>query len=277
MTISTYHHAGLTLPYQDSGRGEAVLLLHGFPEDIASWTGVADRLHVAGYRTLIPAMRGYAATTTPHSRRAYTIDALVTDLIALLDHLKLRRVHVVGHDWGGLLAWELAMRVPHRCQSLTVLGTPHPQAMVWSYTHSTQLLHSAYIGGFQLPYWPERLVAHGLHDRLTKAGLNPADTTRLTATFRRPATLTGPLNWYRALLLPHQPKVADSTLYVPTTYVWGRHDPFLGRAAATKTAAFVAADYRFVVLNAGHWLPENRPEVTAQLILDRMRRGSVVH
>lgn len=267
--LMTYQHKGLTLPYLDSGAGIPVILLHGFPEDAHSWHRVIPHLTAAGLRVIVPEMRGYAATANPRDKAAYSLAQLMGDIIALLDHLQLDRAHLVGHDLGGLLAWELAMRYPLRFQTLTALGTPHPQAMVWSYGHSGQLFKSAYIGGFQVPRIPENLVARILPATLKRAGLNATDTAALATRFATPASLTGPLNWYRGLFVNAPVPPADALVRVPTTYVWGNHDPFLGRTAAVKTQTFVAADYRFLVLNAGHWLPEQRPLATAQAIINR--------
>ena len=271
----TYTHDGLTLPVYRHGpaTGEAVLLLHGFPETAASWNAVVKRLTAAGYQTWVPVMRGYAATATPAGRQAYTTAHLVGDLTALIAYFHLTRVHVVGHDWGGFLAWKLAQLFPAKLRSLTVLATPHPLALVWAYRHSTQLLNSAYIGAFQVPRVGDWLAYRLLPHQLRSSGLSAPATAALLAAFPSAASLRGPVNWYRGMLVPHQPAVPDPLIHVPTTYVWGRHDPFLGAAAARKTAAFVTADYRFVVLNSAHWLPEERPVATSAAILNRLQQA----
>ena len=270
----TYTHDGLTLPLYRHGpaTGEAVLLLHGFPETAASWNGVVSRLTAAGYQTWVPVMRGYTPTALPKSRQAYTTARLVGDLTALMTQFHLHRLHVVGHDWGGFLAWKLAQQFPQQLISLTVLATPHPLALVWAYHHSTQLLKSTYIGLFQLPRVGERLAYRLLPHQLHASGLSNAATTAFLTEFSTPTRLQGPLNWYRGMFVAHQPRVADPIIHVPTTYVWGQRDPFLGAAAAQKTAHFVDADYRFVTLNAAHWLPEERPVATTNAILARLKR-----
>lgn len=271
MLMTTYPHDGLQLPYQDNEQsGETIVLLHGFPEDITSWAPVVQRLSAAGYRTIVPAMRGYAPKATPTDRQAYTNTRLIGDIVALLDHLHLSAVHLVGHDWGGQLAWELAKHFPARFKTLTVLGTPHPSALGWACRHSNQLWHSAYIGAFWLPMIPERFLSAHLAAFLTRAGLNQPSAVRLAAHFATPATLRGPLNWYRGLLASHTSANVSPLITIPTTYVWGQKDPFLRAAAAHKTGDWVTADYRFLVLNTGHWLPENRPIATTAAILQRV-------
>ncbi|WP_024746348.1 alpha/beta fold hydrolase [Levilactobacillus namurensis] len=267
--LKTYHRAGLRLTYHEFGTGDPIVLLHGFPEDGQSWHTVSQQLVAAEYRTIIPEMRGYTPQASPAARTAYRTDHLAADIIGLLDTLQLQRVHLVGHDWGGQLAWKIAQWYPQRIKQLTVVATPHPKAMLWAYRHSTQLFRSAYVGLFQVPQLPERVVAQYLRRFLRCSGLNATEASRLSQKFQRPAKLTGPLNWYRALFLRDQPATPDDQIHVPTVFVWGQHDAFLGAAAAEKTADFIAAPYHFMVVNGGHWLPEERPELVAHAILMR--------
>lgn len=266
--MPTYAHDGLTFDYRDEGAGEPVVLLHGFPEDSAIWDKVTPLLHAAGMRTLAPDQRGYSPGAVPHRRRDYAISKLVDDVIALLDAVGIDRAHVVGHDWGGGVAWMLAIRHPDRIASLTALATPHPAALQWSYLHSAQGLRSWYMLAFQLPWLPERLSAPGLARTLRASGLNPAEAERIGQRYADPGRLTGPMNWYRAL--PFSGRMGDPIVRVPTTYLWGRRDGFLGAEAAHKTEEFVAADYRFIELDATHWLPEDAPEDVAAAIVDQI-------
>lgn len=267
--MPTYRHAGLTFDYRDAGAGEPVVLLHGFPEDAACWDRVVPLLHQADLRTITPDQRGYSPGATPKRRRDYTIDRLTGDVVALLDHLGLERAHIVGHDWGGGVAWSLAMMYPERVASLVALATPHPAAMVWSLTRSTQGLRSYYMLLFQLPWLPERLSARSMERMLGASGLDAGEARRYALRYADPTRLTGPLNWYRAL--PFSGRMPDPMVTVPTTYLWGRRDGFLGPEAATKTGDFVAGDYTFVEVDATHWLPENDPEDVADAIIARVR------
>lgn len=267
--MPTLHHAGLTFDYLDEGTGTPVVLLHGFPEDAASWRKVAPLLHAAGLRTLALDQRGYSPGAVPGRRRDYRIELLSADVLALLDAVDVDCAHVVGHDWGGGVAWHLAMHHPDRVSSLVVLATPHPAALLWSLPRSTQPLRSTYMLALQLPWLPERLSARMLERGLRSSGLNAHDAQRYAEKYADPARLTGPMNWYRAL--PFAREWAGSTVRVPTTYVWGRGDLYLGPEAARKTGDFVAADYRFVDLDASHWLPEDAADAVAAAIIDRVR------
>ncbi len=248
----------------------AVVLLHGFPEDRHSWNQVSERLIAGGLRTLAPDQRGYspgARPTDPYPE-AYAIPELVEDVVALLDAAGIERAHVVGHDWGGAVAWSLAGAHPDRVASLTVLSTPHPAALARALHDPWQSLHSAYMAFFQLPRVPEALLTRQLVRWLTSSGLPLASAERYAGRMREPGALRGALGWYRAT------RTSRGTVHrtrVPTTYVWGRRDGFLGRRAAETTGQFVLADYRFVEVDEGHWLPEVAPEVCAEEILARVR------
>lgn len=262
--------------------GEVVVLLHGFPQDGSAWDAVVPRLHEAGLRTVVPDQRGYSPDARPTDASAYRMVNLVGDVLAILDHLDVHQaVHVVGHDWGGGVAWVLAAGRPDRVASLTVLSTPHPHAMRQAMRSSRQALRSWYFLLFRLPF-AERLVGPRLARSLERSGL-PADRVdRYVARMAEPGALTGALNWYRALRWrtgggpgrttdgPTTSRGRGMTISVPTTYVWGRTDPALGRTAAELTADHVVGDYRFVVLEAGHWLPETHPDAVAELILERV-------
>lgn len=260
--------------------GDLVVLLHGFPQTSRAWTEVEPLLHERGLRTLAPDQRGYSSGARPRSRRRYDLGDVATDVVALLDQAGADTAHVVGHDWGGAVAWWLGFHHPDRVASLTVLSTPHPRAMARSLVSSRQLLRSSYMAFFQLPRLPEWLLNRhgGERDRLTEylvgTGCDADHAAEYAAAMSEPGALTAALNWYRAL--PFQrPSRLPGTISVPTRYLWGEDDPFLGRRAAELTARYVDGDYKFVpVPSAGHWLPETRPgHVAAAVAQLTGRRG----
>lgn len=284
--VETYPHDGLTFEVLDGGprEGETVVLLHGFPEDATAYAGVAPLLHEHGLRTLAPHQRGYSRGARPRPASAYRVSVLVKDVVALLDAAGVRRAHVVGHDWGGAVAWALAQRRPDRVASLVVLSTPHPHALRWAAGRSDQAWRSRYVLAFQVPRLAERLLARAVQGGgMVRRGVPVEHQRRYAARLRRPEDLRGPLNWYRAPLRPrvgsnrwHQLADGDGagaqgSVQVPTTFIWGRRDVYLGRTAAERTAAYVDADYRFVELDADHWLPEREPEAVAREIVARAR------
>lgn len=268
--MDSYRRGDLTFPVLDSGPrdGARVVLLHGFPQDSSSWSQVVPTLNASGLRTLAPDQRGYATTATPRSRRAYGIGELSLDVVALLDSAGLDRAHVVGHDWGGAVAWHLAARHTDRIVTATVLSTPHPAALTWSLLRSRQALMSGYMAAFQLPVLPERYLAPRMRGFYRSTGMPREAAERYAERFADPASLTGPLGWYRALPLAPT-RIGPSA--VPTTYVWGDEDVALGRVAALRTVHNVTAEYRFVELRAGHWLPETCADRVAAEIIGRVQ------
>lgn len=276
--MDSFANGPLLFPVLDEGTGPPVVLLHGFPQDSTSWDAVVPFLHTAGLRTLRPDQRGYAASARPTSTNDYRVVHLVADVVSLLDAAGLERAHVVGHDWGGVVAWALACSEPDRVETLTVLSTPHPAAFLRAVLTSTQGLHSSYMVPFQAPGLVEWWLGGPRNAGRVRALLEPfgappravETAVRLMADRDR---LKAMLQWYRAL-----PRSVDLTARkhctVPTTYVWSTRDAALGRAAAERTERYVDGPYRFEVLEGlGHWLPEEAPGTVAGLIRDRVVDG----
>jgi pimeloyl-ACP methyl ester carboxylesterase len=257
--------------------GEPVVLLHGFPQTSACWTGVLEALAAAGYRAVAPDQRGYSPTARPTWVRAYRMPELVADVLAIADRLGAARVHLVGHDWGGAVAWNLAGRHPDRVATLTAVSTPHPRAFAQALTTGAQPLRSAYVPLFRTPRLPELLLGaggqRGLRLLLAWSGLGSEWVDAYARALARPGALSAALAWYRAAT-PFG--LRTPRVRVPTLYVWGSRDPALGSGAATRTARWVRGPYRFEVLpGAGHWLPEHHPEELGRLLLDHLRRPAV--
>lgn len=271
-----YRHDGLTFDVTDAGPsdGELIVLLHGFPETRSSWDKVIPSLTEAGYRVIAPDQRGYSPRARPKGRRSYTLDKTAGDIVALADEAGVDKFHVVGHDWGGGVAWALATLHPDRLHTMASLATPHPRAMIRSLVRSTQGLKSWYFLLFQLPRVPE--LAFGPFQRwfraqLEKSGLERDAADRYLSVLAQPGAATAALNWYRAV--PFAPAATRSRVTVPTLYVYGDGDFALGRKAADLTAEEVTGPYRFEVLEgASHWLPEEVPDRIAALVLKHVRR-----
>lgn len=273
-TLDSFSNQGLTFDVIDAGPrdGEPVVLLHGFPERATSWDLVTPLLHDAGLRTLALDQRGYAPGARPKRRWDYTLPKLVGDVRALTDRLG-GSAHVVGHDWGGAVAWALAGRHPEAVRTLTAVSTPHPAALLAAMVRSDQLRDSWYMGLFQFPWLPERLLSHGgdrLDTMLRKGGMSEQDVARFHRDITDDGVLPTALHWYRALPFT-RPGEATGRITVPTTYVWSDRDVALGRWAAEHTESYVDADYRFVELaGISHWIPRQAPHALAGEIIARV-------
>jgi pimeloyl-ACP methyl ester carboxylesterase len=270
--MDSFTHDGCHFDVADSGPsdGEPVILLHGFPQNHRSWDQVTPHLTEAGYRVLAPDQRGYSPGARPQGRRAYRLECLTDDVVALADQAGAERFHVMGHDWGGAVAWSLASSHPERLWTMTSLATPHPRAFLTSMVTSSQLLHSWYMAFFQLPTLPE-LGFRGtglvrLRQTLLRSGLDEAAMDGYLELLRQPGAATAALNWYRGMPFTSPSSVGPST--VPTGYVYGDQDVALGRRAADLTGRSVSGPYRYEVLRgASHWLPEQHASRVADLFL----------
>jgi pimeloyl-ACP methyl ester carboxylesterase len=274
--VDSFRRNGLTFDVRDAGPadGEAVVLLHGFPQDSAAWDAVSPQLHAHGLRTLAPDQRGYSPMARPRGRRHYTLRETVADVLALLDAAGLEKAHVVGHDWGGMVAWALGAWHPDRLRTLTALSVPHPGAMAKAMVTSDQALRSYYMGLFQLPVLPERLLlargGRALRGMLRNGGLSREAAAHYVARMQEPGALSAALGWYRAM--PFQTRDRVGTVRVPTLHVWSTEDAFLGRAGIEATAAFVDAPYRLEILDGvSHWIPELAADRVAELVTAHVR------
>lgn len=251
--------------------GIPLVALHGFPESAASWGKVTPLLTAAGYRVIAPNQRGYSAGARPEGVDAYKIEQLVADVVGLLDALGLSDAHLVGHDWGSAVAWQVAGRHPNRIRSLTAISVPHPTAFGWALREDEdQKQRSSYIGLLRQEGKAEEVLSEDNFRRLRAmfdGQIDPEFADEHIRVLSGEGALTGALNWYRAMTRDFGD--IDRTT-VPTTYVWSTGDTALGRAGAERCGEFVDAPYEFVVLDGGsHWIPEERAEELAEAILAR--------
>lgn len=255
--------------------GELVVLLHGFPQTKSAWRGVASRLAVQGYRAVAFDQRGYRPGPDDRTGASLRLDALAEDVHAVVSALGRDRFHVVGHDWGGAVAWRLAADAPTGLLTATIVATPHPRALLRSMA-GVQALRSWYVAAFQVPAVPEVVLRarHGaiLRELLVRSGLDRDHAQEYTAAMLTGDILHRAISWYRANGIGSIAAVGPSR--VPTLYVWPSGDVALGRGAALRTARHVEAPYRFVVLEgAPHWLPERCPDQLAALVIDHLQKS----
>jgi pimeloyl-ACP methyl ester carboxylesterase len=261
----------LRFPVTDAGPldGEPVLLLHGWPQDRASWSSVTAELNFAGYRTFAPTLRGATRTANPRRRSAYRSSELRSDVRAMIDAIG-GPVHLVGHDWGAALAWQVACHEPHLLRTLTAVSVPHPSAFLKSFATSAQALSSWYMFAFQPPVLPELALAS---ERFMVRALMGTGQTReralRDARRNRDRDLRrGGLNWYRGAVLEVD---GGAPTPVPTLQVWSDGDTAIRRASIDKTHRYAAGPYRLEVLEGvSHWIPDEAPEALAGLITDHI-------
>ena len=272
--MDQFRRDGLVFDVRDEGPadGPVVVLLHGFPQRNSSWDAIIERLTAQGYRCLAPNQRGYSPGARPRRRRDYRIPELVADVGALIDASGAQRVHVVGHDWGAAVAWSVAAAMPERLATVVPVSVPHPGAFLKALATSRQGLASWYMYFFQLPYVPELLLTRRrgalATGALRRMGQTQAAAERDVAAMLEPGALTAGINWYRGMPLM-DPRATGGKITVPTMFVWSDEDPALLAKGAYDTARYVSGEYRFEIMpGASHWIPEERPDELAGLLLE---------
>lgn len=258
--------------------GEPVLLLHGFPEEGHCWRFVQPTLAAAGYRSVAPDLRGYSPGARPVDVAEYTMAHLVGDVLALADELGWERFHLVGHDWGGAVAWQVAGRHPERIRTLTAVSTPHPAALAGakkvgvSSDGDDQEAKSDYIqllrsdDAEELFLNDESAVFQAV---LLGSGLCDEDAEHYIDRFGTVEALAGPLAWYRAAGASDSDGMGPIT--VPTLYVWSTDDIAFGRTAAELTGTQVDGPYTFEVLDGvSHWIPGMAADALAERLVTHL-------
>jgi pimeloyl-ACP methyl ester carboxylesterase len=282
---------GVTLNVQLDGPedGEPILLLHGFPESHRTWRGVTPEL-ARDFRVVAPDQRGFGASDKPLGVEAYRTDRILEDLIALADTLGLARFTLVGHDWGGAVAWLAALKHPDRLSRLVIVNAPHPLVFQKSlFDDPAQRAASQYISAFRNPMMEQGIAAMGLESFLTKTFASHADISLLSDAERQaylddwgaPGAMTAMLNWYRAseIVVPKVGEAARAPAWtmapfpkikVPTLVLWAMRDTALLPVQLGGLYELVE-DLRLATIpDAGHFVPWEQPKTVATAIRDFM-------
>jgi len=254
-------------------QGPPVVLLHGFPEFWYAWKGVLPALVAAGYRVIVPDQRGYGDSDKPKAVEDYAIDALGDDAANLVAALGHENAFVVAHDWGGGVAWNLAIRHPERVRKLAVLDTPHPDARRHLETKEETI--SWYRIYFQIPWLPEESARWGnwyvtseMLRKTAKPGAFPdAKLDQYRSAWDRDGAYRTMVNWYRASFRSAPHAGDDRRVRVPTLILVAEDDAFIP-GDLTRASAALCDDARVVELGSGtHWVVQEQPErVAAELV-----------
>lgn len=280
--ISTAPHLAFDALTAGPAGAPLVLLLHGFAESMHCWRAQVAALADAGYRAVAPSQRGYSpcARPDPDDTANYHIDRLMEDAMAVVSVCGTgdRRFHLVGHDWGGSIAWALADRFPQRLASLTVLSRPHPNAFnrALQLPDGEQARRSRHHTAFLEPDAADMVLANDarwLRERWAAAGVPPEAVELHLSVLGNRDAMEAALAWYRARGAIRGPL---GPIQVPTLYIWGDADDTVGRVAAEGTKDFVPAPYRFEVLRGGsHFVADQMPDRVSALLLQHLEAHPV--
>ncbi len=270
--------AGIQLHLTEAGRGDAVLLLHGFPDHSSVWAPMLPAL-AASHHAIAPDLRGVNLSDKPDGVAAYHIDRLVDDVCALIDTLGGGRCTLVGHDWGGMLAWAVAATNPQRVSKLAILNAPHPCLFAAALRDDpAQRAASAYVHRLTAPGAEARLAADDYAILWNVVREAASDRAAAVQAWSQPGALTAMLNWYRALDVdaalapggvPALPSLghASGRIEAPTLVLWGDRDGSFAPSCLNGLAHWVPRLQLEHVGEGGHWLQLEQPRFVAERLL----------
>jgi pimeloyl-ACP methyl ester carboxylesterase len=270
----------VTLHYVEAGEGPLVVLLHGFPEFSFGWRAQIERLAAAGYLVVAPDLRGYNLSSRPAKVADYAGNRLADDIHGLIHELGAESAMLVGHDWGGTVAWTMAMNHPEDVDRLVILDAAHPRTLQKGLFAPRQFLRSWYFFFFALPWLPERIVRarrfrffrRFLRD--ARPAITPDEMDRYVEAWSQPGATTGMIDYYRFSVRqsPLKAKAAIRTISAPTLVIWGQRDRYLGRKLAEPDRKDVPNLDRVVRLpNASHWVHHDEADRVSELLIDFFR------
>jgi pimeloyl-ACP methyl ester carboxylesterase len=279
MTIEEHYHQvnGITLHTMEAGdwSGNYIVFLHGFPEFWYGWKAQITFFADEGYRVIVPDQRGYNLSSKPPGVRSYCLHHLVGDIQALIQNLTDDKVILVAHDWGGGVAWQLALRHPQLFKHLIIINMPHPEVFHQNLKQNVaQMLRSSYAGFFQLPFIPE-WVSRAFHFALlrrsmlkssNKGTFSEQDMAAYKKAWQQPRALTSMINWYRAYKYNTLPP--SGNIQLPVLLIWGKKDRFLGSEMAQESIARCTNGKLVLVADATHWIHHEQPHLVNTLIHD---------
>jgi epoxide hydrolase 4 len=273
---------GIRMHYVTQGKGPLLLLLHGFPEFWYSWRHQIPVLAAQGYRVVAPDLRGYNDTEKP--RRGYDIPTLLRDIAGLIHGLGEEQAIIVGHDWGGVLAWQFAIDYPQMTTRLIVMNAPHPGAMLREMRTRSQRRKSWYIFFFQLPWLPEYVLlrknANEIGRMLRGAALQKeafprSETIKYQQAMSKPGAIRAALSYYRQLIRrgPRAYRGQNLQVNVPTLLIWGEHDIALGIELTHNLEPWVPNLQIKYIPDSGHWVQQEQPEKVNQYIAEFLQNS----
>lgn len=264
--------------------GTPVVLLHGFPEFWYGWRRQIPALVEAGFRVIVPDQRGYNLSDKPKGVAAYDVDVLARDVIGLLDHFGIQKARLVGHDWGAVVAWTVAIQYPERLEKLAILNVPHPDVMThFILTNPTQRKKSWYVYFFQIPILVEWILRRknfdALANMLVQSGrrgtFTPEDLLEYKKAWSQPGALTGMLNWYRAAVRRGMRaafvRSAPRRVTVPTLMLWGKRDVALSFEMAQPSIELCQSGELVSFNRATHWVQHDAADEVNQRLLTFLR------
>jgi pimeloyl-ACP methyl ester carboxylesterase len=269
---------GIQLHYVKEGSGPLIVLLHGFPEFWYSWHHQIPVL--AKTHTVVAVdMRGYNDSDKPPGVSAYKASTVATDIKKLIQALDFKTAIIVGHDWGGGIAWQFARQYPEFTDKLIVMNCPPGEVLVKHlFTNFSQFHKSWYMFFFQLPGIPEWYLSRKVHKffknalrgwSVNKNAFTEADINKYVDAFSKPGAFTAPLNYYRAAFREPFASSKLKPVQADTLLIWGEQDKALGKELTIDIPKYVQGSYQVKYIpNSGHYVQNDAPELVNQYMLE---------
>lgn len=267
---------GINFHYVSQGEGPLLLLLHGFPENWYSWKKQIPFL-AEKYKVVAIDMRGYNYTEKPQNIEDYRLDILRNDIKTLIKAFGEEKAVIVGHDWGGVVAWSFAMIYPEMVEKLVIMNAPHPVGYIKALKSSMQLLNSWYVLFFQLPDLPEKMMEKDHYqfmiNSLKESSQKPEqafaedDIEHFIDCLRQPGTVSAMINYYRALVR-YSSENRVKRIDLPTLMVWGEKDKFLRKEVNNGIDKYVTDLTIKYIPEASHWVNRDEPEKVNKMLAD---------
>lgn len=285
MDITHIYNGPIGLETRHAGPtdGEVVIMLHGFPECWNTWKHQIPVLAEAGYRVYAPNMRGYGLSSKPDGVDAYHVDQLIKDVDAIQRHSGAEKIHLVGHDWGAVVAWWYALNKPEKLASLSILNVPHPAAFLKVLkSKPSQLLKSWYIFYFQLPYLPELTVPFNkffffrnvLNRTSNRGSYDQSDYSELQKHWKIPGSIKAMINYYRSAIRSQPKPPNGNTIDTPTQILWGENDLALTVEMAYLSEKYMTNGSLTTYPDATHWLAHDKPDEINQRLIGHFQAHS---
>ncbi|MFK7797872.1 MAG: alpha/beta fold hydrolase [Aureispira sp.] len=274
----------LTFDCRTTGNKEnkLVLLLHGFPETSYMWRNLMSDLSAEGFYCVAPDLRGYSKGACPKGKKQYSLDKLTKDVIDIANALGKSTFHLVGHDWGSAIGWQVVHDYSDRILSWSGLSVPHLQAFGKAIVdNEEQQKMSQYIKMFQFPFLPERNIRKN-NFKLFKTLWSSSEADELETylkVFENPQQLTASLNYYRSnykLLKKAAKSQILGNINVPTLFIWGKNDPAIGAYSVQESHQYIKGDYEYLELDAGHWLLQTQYNSIKEHLLKHISKYSSI-
>jgi pimeloyl-ACP methyl ester carboxylesterase len=260
--------------------GPLVILLHGFPEFWYGWRHQIPYLVEKGYRVWVPDQRGYNISDKPKSIKDYSLDLLAADVNGLINASGHEKIFLVGHDWGGAVAWWTVLKYPQCIQKLMILNAPHPAVSARTLRDDPeQRRKSRYFLFFQLPWLPEivsssnnwQITVETMIKTSAPGTFTDEDFDYYREAWSQPGAFTSMLNWYRAVFQARPTSLSNPRVTVPTRILWGERDPFLIREAPKMSLEFLDNGELTYFESATHWIQHEEAVQINQHLSDFLR------